>query len=164
MSVHPRLHPHPRFCSSSRCHRLRRLLPIPPTATHSLPASPLPLLLSLPPSPPTVTMAFIAAPLVTRAGGRRQPAAAPTAATPAAATRPSMATVPPSQGAAVRSAAAAAVLALALGVGMPTAAHAVLPAPKLPPIDKTDKTRYVGGDIGAWRSGLRGGGELEGEG
>lgn len=86
-------------------------------------------------------MAFVAAPLLTRGGGGRRLVAAP------AATRPSMAAAPPSRGTALRSAAAAAVLALALGVGVPTAAHAVLPAPKLPPIDRTDKTRYVGQEV-----------------
>ncbi|GAB0496370.1 hypothetical protein MMPV_007682 [Pyropia vietnamensis] len=54
-----------------------------------------------------------------------------------------MAAAPPSRGAALRSATAAAVLALALGVGVPAVAHAALPAPKLPPIDKANKTRCV---------------------
>lgn len=117
--------------------RPARRRPLPTRLTPPLPS----LLRFPPPCAPTVAMAFVAAPLLTRGGGGRRLVAAP------AATRPSMAAAPPSRGTALRSAAAAAVLALALGVGVPTAAHAVLPAPKLPPIDRTDKTRYVGQEV-----------------
>jgi len=101
---------------------------------------------SPPPSTPhpPVTMAFVGTPLAARGGLQRRGAAA-AATTVASPTRPTMAASPPSRSATLRSAAAAAVLALALSVGVPTAAHAVLPAPKLPPIDKNDKTRYVWG-------------------
>lgn len=154
-TLHERIHPTCHLPSQpSRARAVTTRAPaVRPASRRSLtarPTSPPSLLCALSPPSPAVAMAFVAAPLLTRGGGRRPAAAA------SAAARPSMAAAPPpSRGAALRSAAAAAVLALALGVGVPTAAHAVLPAPKLPPIDKTDKTRYVvDRGIGAWRGGL----------
>lgn len=137
---------HERIPSRLRLHavtsRATHSSPCPSPPSPYPPHTPLALSSTLPPPcAPTVAMAFVAAPLLTRGGGGRRLVDAP------AATRPSMAAAPPSRGTALRSAAAAAVLALALGVGVPTAAHAVLPAPKLPPIDRTDKTRYVGQEV-----------------